>query len=260
MSAVEMTKHTAFIMKGANDVNKYSEHQRVIVLDGEHKGKLGNVVTCLHLGLPTIYFVRVDRVGNIEFNDKQIHPVKAKDFQVGDKVVAERLGHVVVKEIYEDFVRVQESDGRFFDVLPTALCFEAGYKRQNTEHNVQDKEHQDKKSEFKPRIVVSTNSDGKMTICHLDTNPDDFVLVDYTEETIKEDIIEAVDQLLSVWPTNGDTFYFVKLHDGDVKVVKGVFNPEGEMSQSCVAMGNIYRTEEEAKAAAMKIQAVFCEE
>ena len=67
-------------------------------------------------------------------NDKQIRPVKTKDFQVGDKVVTERLGHVVVKEIYEDCVRVQASDGRFFDVLPTALCFEAGYKRQNTEH------------------------------------------------------------------------------------------------------------------------------
>ena len=253
MSAVEMTKHMAFIMKGANDVNKYSEHQRIIVLDGEHKGKLGNVVTCLHLGLPTIYIVRVDGVGSIQFNDKQIRPVKTKDFQVGDKVVTERLGHVVVKEIYEDCVRVQASDGRFFDVLPTALCFEAGYKRQNTEHK-------DKNSGFQPRIVVSTNSDGKMVVCRLDTNPDDFVLVDYTEETIKEDIIKAVDQLLSVWPTNGDTFYFVKLHDGDVKVVKGVFNPEGKMSQSCVAMGNIYRTEEEAKAAAIRVQAAICGE
>lgn len=76
-------ENTTVIMKGANDVNKYSEHQ----------------------------------------------PVKTKDFQVGDKVVTERLGHVVVKEIYEDCVRVQASDGRFFDVLPTALCFEAGYKR-----------------------------------------------------------------------------------------------------------------------------------
>lgn len=253
MSAVEMTKHMAFIMKGANDVNKHSEHQRIIVLDGEHKGKLGNVVTCLHLGLSSMYIVVVDGVGSIQFSDKQIRPVKAKDFQVGDKVVTESLGHVIVKEIYDDFVRVQASDGRFFDVLPKALCFEAGYKRQNTEHK-------DKNSGFQPRIVVSTNSDGKMVVCRLDTNPDDFVLVDYTEETIKEDIIKAVDQLLSVWPTNGDTFYFVKLHDGDVKVVKGVFNPEGKMSQSCVAMGNIYHTEEEAKAAAIRVQAAICGE
>lgn len=253
MSVVEMTKHMAFIMKGANDVNKYSEHQRIIVLDGEHKGKLGNVVTCLHLGLPTMYIVVVDGVGSIEFSDKQIRPVKSKDFQVGDKVVTESLGHVVVKEVYEDFVRVQAPDGRFFDVLPKALCFEVGYKRQ-------DKEQKDKNGGFQPMIVVSTNRDGKMVVCRLDTNPDDFVLVDYTEETIKDDIIKAVDHLLSVWPTNGDTFYFVKLHDGDVKVVKGVFNPEGKMSQSCVAMGNIYRTEEEAKAAAIRVQAAICGE
>ena len=260
MSVVQLTKHVAFIMKGAKDMDKYNEHQRIIVLDGEHKGKLGSVVTCIHLGLPTMYIVRVDGVGSIQFTDKQIRPVKAEDFQPGDKVVTERLGNVVVDGIYNNCVRVKANDGRFFDVLPRALCFEVGYKRQNTEHNGQDKEHKDKNSEFKPRIVVSTNSDGKMVVCRLDTNPDDFVLVDYTEETIKEDITKAVDKLLSVWPINGDTFYFVKLHDGDVKVIKGVFNPEGKMSQSCVAMGNIYRTEEAAKAAAMKIQSVFCEE
>lgn len=256
MSAVEMTKHMAFIMKGANDMNKYSEHQRIIVLDGVHKGKLGNVVTCLHLGLPTIYIVRVDGVGSIQFSDKQIRPVNAKDFQVGDKVVTESLGHVVVKEVYEDCVRVQASDGRFFDVLPKALCFEVGYKRQ-------DKEQKNKNGGFNPRIVVSTNSDGKMVVCSLDTNPDDFVLVDYTEETIKNDIILGVDQLMrrmNEWPTNGDTFYFVKLHDGGVKVVKGVFDSKGKMSQSCVAMGNIYRTKEEARAAAIRVQAAICGE
>jgi hypothetical protein len=243
----------AFIMKGANNVNKHSNPQRIIVLDGEHKGKLGSVVTCIHLlRLPTVYIVRVDGVGSVEFSGNQIRPVKAGDFQVGDRVVTERIGHAVVKEVHEDCVQVQTIDGRCFCVLPEVLCFEVGYKRHNAEQNGNN--------EFKPRIVVSTNNDGKMVVSRLGTNPDDFVLVDYTEETIKEDITKAVDQLLSVWPTKGDTFYFVKLHDGDVKAVKGVFNPEGNMSQSCVAMGNIYRTEEEANAAARKIRTVFCQE
>lgn len=116
------------------------------------------------------------------------------------------------------------------------------------------------KKNFEPKIVISTNDEGKMVTCLMDGNPDHYALVDYSEETIKEDATKAIEQLFRIWPLNGDTFYFVKLHDGDVRVVKGIFNPEGKMSQSCVAMGNIYRTEEEAKAAAIRVQAAICGE
>jgi len=253
MNAGEMVKHMTIIMRGASNLGVYNEGERVIVLEGEHKGKLGDVMTCLHLGLPTIYIVRVDGVGSIQFTDKQIRPVKAEDFQPGDKVVTERLGNVVVDGIYNNCVRVKANDGRFFDVLPRALCFEVGYKRK-------DKNMNKVTGKFEPKIVISTNDEGKMVACLMDGNPDHYALVDYSEETIKEDATKAIEQLFRIWPLNGDTFYFVKLHDGDVRVVKGIFNPEGKMSQSCVAMGNIYHTEEEAKAAAIRVQAAICGE
>lgn len=238
------------IMDNQKQVGAYDKFQRVIVLEGINKNKLGSVVECLHYGLPTIYIVKVDGVDCVQYNDKQIRPVQAADFQPGDKVVSERCGDGVVKEIIcNRYVRVLYPDGRFYDVLPSALVF-------NPENKREDKPMENKKN-FEPKIVISTNNEGKMVTCFMDGNPDHYVITDYTEETLKEDTINAINALMAQWPAKGDTFYFVKLDNGQVNVVKGQFNPDGNMSKSCVTMGNIYKTEEEAMAAASRVQAAI---
>lgn len=245
----EVTRYKVFIMKGDNNMVKYNLGQRVIVLGGCHKGKLGTVVDCTQRE-PVIYLVSVDNIGPIWV--KRVRPVMAQDFHKGDKVIVRmrKFRKMVVTAVGTEHVRVQAEDGRFFDVAPTALYFQTGYKRQE-QAKVYDEE------EFQPKLVVSTNNNGKLAVCRLGTNPDDYVVVDYSEDTIKEDITKAVNKLFSVWPSKGDTFYFVKLYEGGVKVMEEIYNPDRYTSQSCVKIGNIYRTEEEAYSVATQIKTLL---